>query len=185
MVTVNTPPYTTKQFGRARAPHGTARKHEEVLVALRRVMRAVDIHSRRLERELGLSGPQLVLMHALGTLGEVPMGRLAQEVHVSQATATSLVDRLQSKGLAARARSSEDGRRVLVKLTPAGRRLLRKAPPPLQEHFVRRFQEMADWEQNQILSSLQRLAQMMDAEDIEAAPMLATTALAEPDAGPR
>ena len=152
-------------------------KHEEVLVALRRVMRAVDIHSRRLERELGLSGPQLVVLSTLDTLGEVPMGRLARAIHISQATATSLVDRLQSKGLAARTRSAEDGRRVLVRLTPAGRRLLSRAPPPLQEDFVQRFRELADWEQNQILSSLQRLAQMMDAEGLDAAPMLVVTAL--------
>ena len=152
-------------------------KHDEVLVSLRRVMRAVDIHSRRLERELGLSGPQLVLMHALASLGEVPMGRLAREVHVSQATVSALVDRIEAKGLVARARSLQDGRRVMVQLTSAGRRLLERAPPPLQEDFVRRFHGLADWEQNQILSSLQRLAQMMDAETIDAAPILTVTPL--------
>lgn len=172
-------PFTTKQSIRAGNDAGTVPRHEEVLVALRRVMRAVDIHSRRLERELGLSGPQLVLLHVLKRLGEVPMGRLAREVHVSQATATALVDRLQAKGLAVRTRSTEDGRRVLVRLTPAGHRLLRHAPPPLQEHFVQRFQGMVDWEQDQILSSLQRLAQMMDAETIDTAPMLLTSALPE------
>ena len=121
-------------------------KHQEVLVALRRVMRAVDIHSRRLERELGVSGAQLVLLHSMAELGEVPMGRLAREVHVSQATATALVHRLEAGGLAARARSVEDGRRVMVRLTPTGRRLLQRAPPPLQEDFVRSFRRLADWE---------------------------------------
>lgn len=152
-------------------------RHEEVLVALRRIMRAVELHSRKLGREAGLSGPQLVLMQALRDMGAVPIGALARRVHVSQATATALVDRLQAKGLATRARCHEDGRKVLVRLTAAGSRRLRRAPQPLQTHFVERFRALAEWEQTQILSALQRVGQMMDAEEIEAAPLLDSAAL--------
>lgn len=159
-------------------------RHEEVLAALRRIMRAVDIHSRKLEREAGLSGPQLVLMQALRELGAVPIGTLARHVQVSQATATVLVDRLEAKGLAARGRCAEDGRKVLVRLTGAGTRQLRRAPQPLQAHFVERFRRLADWEQTQILSSLQHVGQMMDAQDIAAAPLLDAKALEDAAAAP-
>jgi DNA-binding MarR family transcriptional regulator len=152
-------------------------RHEEVLAALRRIMRAVEQHSRKLEREVGLSGPQLVLMQALREMGAVPIGALARRVHVSQATATVLVDRLQAKGLAARGRCADDGRKVLVRLTRAGNRLLKRAPQPLQAHFVERFRRLAEWEQTQILSALQRVGEMMDAHDIAAAPLLDGAAL--------
>ena len=49
----------------------------------------------------------------------------------------------------------------------------RRTPPPIQESFLTQFDKLKDWEQSTILSSLQRLVQMIDAKDIEAAPVLA------------
>ncbi len=73
-----------------------------------------------------------------------------------------------------RMRSEEDRRKVFVTLTDKGREQLAAAPTLLQESFIQRFQELKDWEQHQILGSLQRLAEMMDAQDIDAAPVLDT-----------
>ena len=42
----------------------------------------------------------------------------------------------------------------------------------LQEDFERRFALLAEWEQTQILASLQRIAELMDAEDLDASPVL-------------
>ena len=45
--------------------------YEEVLVALRRVIRATDLHSKRLSKHAGLTGPQLLIMRSIRDLGEV------------------------------------------------------------------------------------------------------------------
>lgn len=37
-------------------------KHDEVLVALRQIIRAIDMHSKRLIKEAGLTSPQLLLL---------------------------------------------------------------------------------------------------------------------------
>jgi hypothetical protein len=50
-------------------------------------------------------------------------------------------------------------------LTDHGAELLAKAPKPLQDHFVEGFQSLEMWEQNQILSSIGRVASMMDLTD--------------------
>jgi DNA-binding MarR family transcriptional regulator len=85
---------------------------------------------------------------------------------------TSILDRLEDKGLVERVRSLTDKRAVNPRLTTAGQEILVSAPPLLHEQFITRFEALDDWEKTQILSSLQRIASMMDAESIDAAPLL-------------
>lgn len=146
--------------------------HEEVLVALRRIIRAVDLHSRRLIQRTGLSGPQLVVMQVIGRHAPLSSGELARQASLSQATVTAILDRLEERGLVLRARSTEDRRRTRVELTAEGKKALAGSPTLLQEHFVTRFGALADWEQHLIIASLQRVAHMMDAQDLDASPYL-------------
>jgi len=145
---------------------------EDVLISLRRVIRATDLHSRQLVKTAGLTAPQLLLLRTIRNLGEVTIGKLAHEMSLSQATVTTILDRLEKRGLAYRTRSQHDKRKVHAHLTEQGRGILDTAPTALQEHFIHRFQRLDDWEQTMILASLQRVAQMMDAQDIDAAPVL-------------
>ncbi len=145
---------------------------EQVLVAIRRVIRATDLHSKQITRESGLTSSQLVLLKSIEAAGELTAGELAQRISLSQATVTTILDRLEGKALVERERSQVDKRRVYVHLTEAGRTALANAPRPLQETFISQFQQLHDWEQAAILSSLQRVAHMMDADDLDASPML-------------
>ena len=151
---------------------------QAVLVALRRIMRAIDLRSRQLVQELGVTGPQLMVLEQLvrGGVG-VPAGSLAKAVSLSHATLTGIVSRLESRRLVRRRDDDRDRRRVLVEVTPDGRDLVAAAPPPMQESFIREFERLADWERTLILSSLQRVVAMMEATDLEAAPILAAGAI--------
>lgn len=150
---------------------------ESVLVALRRVIRATDLHSKRLSKTAGLTAPQLMILQTLRNKGAVPVGEVAQEISLSQATVTTIMDRLEARGLVERQRSDQDKRKVIGSITPAGHDILVSAPTPLQEHFIRQFRDLHQWEQTMIISSLQRIACMMDAEHIDAAPVLDVGAL--------
>lgn len=145
---------------------------EEVLVALRRVIRATDLQSRQLIRTIGLTAPQLLLLKAIQGGENVTIGELARKISLSQATVTIIIDRLEKRELVYRRRSDDDKRKVHALLTRKGRAILKDAPIPLQESFVLQFQRLQDWEQNMIITSLQRVAQMMDAQQIDAAPVL-------------
>lgn len=150
---------------------------EQILIALRRLTRAVDRHSRQLAQTYGLTGPQAMVMKALSG-GELSMGELARQVSLSQATVTDIAKRLENRGLLERRRDTADRRRVTIRLTEQGARLTGGPLPLLQEHFVARLHELQDWEQTQLLSSLQRIGEMMQADDIDAAPVLASGGLA-------
>jgi DNA-binding MarR family transcriptional regulator len=156
-----------------------ANVYEGVLVTLRQIIRAIDLHSRRLVHDHGLTGPQLVLIRELGRADVLSVGELARRVSLSQGTVTGVLDRLEKRGLVERSRSDSDRRRVLVRLTEAGFSVLGEAPSLLQDEFVARFQMLAAWEQTLILSSLQRVASMMGAEDLEAESLLVVEPLRE------
>ena len=147
-------------------------KHEEVLIALRQIIRAIDLHSRKLNKLAGLTGPQLVLMRAIRDSGEVTIRQLSNNTNMSQATATTILDRLEKRQLVVRERSKLDKRKVHAYLTEEGKEVLAKAPPPLQEDFVARFQRLEEWEQSLLLSSVQRISSMMNAEHLDVAAML-------------
>jgi len=155
---------------------------DEVVVALRRIVRAIDLHSRRLAQEFGLTGPQVVLLKELVRHGEMHVAELAKSVSLSHATVTDILNRLEKRGLIKRARSLVDRRRIMVTPTDQAISLVEKSPPLLQEQFSERLEELHDWEITQILSVLQRVGSMMDAEEVEASPLLATGSMtADPE----
>ena len=86
----------------------------DVLVSMRRIIQAFDLHSRYLFRTYGLTGPQLVILQELSNSGEVSIGELAKTVSLGQATVTGIINRLEQRGLVMRRRSEKDKRRVLV-----------------------------------------------------------------------
>jgi len=155
--------------------------YDQVLVALRRVIRATDLHSKRLSKHAGLTGPQLLIMRTIRDLGEVTIGTIAEQVSLSQATVTTILDRLEHRELVYRVRSTRDKRKVHAHLTEKGEDILARAPNPLQEDFIEKFQSLEEWEQTMILSSLQRVANMMNADDIDASPVLTVGSMLKDD----
>lgn len=155
-------------------------KDEELLVALRRIIRAIDLRSKHLNKSIGLTGPQLLVMRFIGGEPGTMVRSIADSVNLSPATVTNILDRLEARELVTRVRSTVDKRKVGVFLTEKGQTILADAPMPFQEHFTNRFSQLEEWEQSQIVATLQRLAHMMDADDIDASPVLEVTEFIEP-----
>ncbi len=148
---------------------------DSVMISLRKIIQAIDLNSRKLVKRVGLTGPQLVILHEIAACTEMTPGEIARAVSLSQSTVTGILDRLEKRQLISRRRSDGDKRRIMVRITDGGNRILEEAPPLMQETFVERFSGLQEWEQSMILSALQRLVSLMDAKAIEAAPFLATS----------
>ncbi len=147
-------------------------KYEQLLISLRRVIRAIDIHSRQLNKQSGLTGPQLMVMQTISQLDRPLAKDIAKEVALSPATVATIIDRLEARDLVVRTRSELDKRKWHLSLSDAGIEILSAAPKPLQDHFIKRYQNLEEWEQSQLLSSVERIAAMMDANELDAAPVL-------------
>jgi DNA-binding MarR family transcriptional regulator len=145
---------------------------DQILVALRRITRAIDLHSRVLLQDFGLTAPQLTTLSAIRRLQPVTAGRIAREVHLGQPTVTGVLNRLEKRGLIERVRGDHDRRSVNVSLTPDGERVLDHAPSLLQDQFQAELANLQEWERTQMLATLQRIADMMHVSRLDAAPVL-------------
>jgi len=62
---------------------------------------------------------------------------------------------------------------VKLALTPAGYERFQTLPTPLQERFVKRLSSLSQQERVALLTALRRTAELMDATEIDASPILA------------
>ncbi len=145
-----------------------------ILQSLRQMIRAIEIHSRKLTQTCQITGPQLSCLLALREHGELTTTTLANTLYLSPSTVVGIVDRLEEKGLVSRRRSNQDRRQVQIAITAAGRELTSSTPSPLQETLVESLRALPESEQIAITQALEKVVDLMQARKIDAAPMLET-----------
>ncbi len=153
----------------------TNRSSDEVLISLRRILRAIDLHSRKLIQHYGFTVPQIIVLKEIEQSDSPVIGEIAHAVNLSQATVTNILSRLSARGLIERTPHKTDKRRVVVTLTGKGKMAVENAPALLHDKFTSSFERLKDWEKHLIISSLQRVAEMMDAGKLEASPVLSSS----------
>lgn len=143
-----------------------------ILVALRRIMRAVDIYSRRLNIEFKITAPQLICLYSLEREDGITLSALASRVNIGISTVNGIVDRLEEKGLLTRTRSETDRRRVKLCITREGREVAKSAPDLLQKRLVDSLKGLPELEQATIALSLERVVELMEAAHLDKYPHL-------------
>lgn len=144
------------------------------LIALRRILRATELYGRDLARDAGLTAVQLRVLQIVAETGTSTPTEIAVRMGVSQATVSVLLKKLEGFGLLQRRKSETDRRQTDLLITPEGLTKVRTAPDALQQRYVAQFEALEDWEQSMIVAVLERVSGMLDAEDIDAAPVLTT-----------
>ncbi|CAM5189730.1 DNA-binding MarR family transcriptional regulator OS=Castellaniella defragrans OX=75697 GN=HNR28_000829 PE=4 SV=1 [Castellaniella defragrans] len=133
-----------------------------ILRALRRITRAVALHSRQLSACSHVTGPQLICLRTVIEHGPLTATAISREVHVSASTIVGILDRLEEKGLVVRERGRADRRIVFVSATEAGRQLARDTPSPLQQKLAESLQALPELEQATITLSLERVVGLIE-----------------------
>jgi DNA-binding MarR family transcriptional regulator len=128
-----------------------------VLDAIRRIVQVLRIVSRAGERDVGLSAAQLFVLDRLASArGALSVNELAERTLTHQSSVSVVVQKLEQRGLIERMRSARDARRVELSLSPAARKLLRKAPQAAQDRIIDAVNAMPS-------SDRRRLAQLLGA----------------------
>lgn len=145
---------------------------EHALRAIRRLLRAAEMSEKQLAGSTGLTPSQLVVLQEVARHDGTTAGSIATAVQFSQATVTSLVDRLVERNFVIRSRRDQDRRQVWVSITSEGAAVLSSAPDMMQDRFQDRFARLPDWEQAMIVAMLERLTALLNADMIDAAPVI-------------
>ncbi len=130
----------------------------DVLDAIRRIVHALRESSRQAEQHTGLSGAQLFVLQKLAEAAPASVNDLAARTHTHQSSVSTVVARLVAARLVTRTRSATDRRSVQLALTPAGRRLIERAPDVAQERLVRAIDSLPSRRRQALASTLGALA---------------------------
>lgn len=89
--------------------------------------------SGRMMRNIGVTGPQRLLLRVVGRYPAIPPGQAARALDLHPSTVTGLVQRLESGGYLRRTVDPRDARRVMLSLTEAGRALDRQSSGTIEQ----------------------------------------------------
>jgi DNA-binding MarR family transcriptional regulator len=140
---------------------------EEILAAVHKIFRGVDLRSRLLARCEGLTGSQVGVLIELNRCGQLRAFELARLASLSHETVAEILDRLEKGALVSKEPDVIGRRRDLIQITEKGQCRIMTAPPVLQERFAAELRKLRDWEQTLLLCSLQRIGAMVEAGETD------------------
>ncbi|GGK17911.1 MarR family winged helix-turn-helix transcriptional regulator [Salinarimonas ramus] len=132
--------------------------------AMRVIAQAIDTRSKAVSRVSGLTIPQIVVMQAVATRGEVTTSLLSRHCHLSAGTVVSILDKLEERGFVERYRNAADRRIVHTRLTASGESALADAPTLLPPVALDGLARLSSGERRAIVSSFEAVAGLLRAD---------------------
>jgi DNA-binding MarR family transcriptional regulator len=147
----------------------------EILIKIRKIVRSVDIESKKIQKEYGVSIPQVLCLNFLHESSnyQATQGEIREFLNLNSSTVSGIINRLEKKGLLARLPKSGDKRVVNIALTSAGDKLLENIPSLLHEQLSEKLQRLEQSELNKVEESLNTLVRLLNIEQVEASPLIA------------
>ena len=146
----------------------------DILIKIRKIVRSIDIESKKIQRDYGVSIPQVLCLNFLNDSPnyQSTQGEIRKFLNLNSSTVSGIIDRLEKKGLLARLPKSGDKRVVNIALTSSGEKLLNSIPSLLHEQLSERLQKLEDEELIKVEQSLETLIGLLDIEQVEASPLI-------------
>lgn len=146
----------------------------EILIKIRKIVRSVDIESKKIQKEYGVSIPQVLCLNFLNSSAnyQATQGEIRKFLNLNSSTVSGIINRLEKKGLLARLPKSGDKRVVNIALTSAGEKLLSSIPALLHEQLSQKLARLDDEKLKKVEESLETLITLLEIEEVEASPMI-------------
>jgi len=146
----------------------------ETLDDLRRVFQVINAHSKRAERDTGLTGPQLWAIKIIADEAPLRVCDLAQRMYLHAATVIGILDRLESRNLITRVRSIKDRREVMVELARQGKELVKNSPELAQGLLVAGMETLPPKTLMDISRGLKKMVEILGAQNLPPQLLLST-----------
>ena len=153
----------------------------EILIKIRKIVRSINLESKKIEKEYGVSIPQVLCLHYLRDSEnfQAGQGEIRKFMNLNASTTSGIINRLETKGLIARLPKSGDKRVVTIALTSKGDKLMEKMPSLLHEKLEEKLEKQDKNTLVKIQDSLQLLVNLLGIDEIDAFPLLSNDDFAE------
>ncbi|XOV68526.1 MAG: MarR family winged helix-turn-helix transcriptional regulator [Fluviicola sp.] len=151
-------------------------EYTEILINIRKMVRSINVESKRIQKEHGLSIPQYLCLNYLSKQEDFRSTAKDIGLHLklNPSTVTGIISRLELKGYLAKLPNKGDRRSVYIYITALGEKAINAVPGILHEKLETKLKKLDDSELKMLQDSLSRLVEFMEVDDFDAAPMLTT-----------
>ena len=115
---------------------------KRILDAIRQLVRALRLFDREAQTKHGISAAQMFVLHALSEEDALSLNELAERTATDQSSASVVVQRLVEAGYVTRTQKESDRRHIELRVTPRGRAVIRRSPPPAQQKIIAAVESM-------------------------------------------
>lgn len=147
--------------------------YTDILIHIRKIVRALNLESKRIQKEFGISIPQLLCLEYLSKREDFKATHkeVARFLNLNSSTVTGIISRLEKKNLVARLPKSGDKRITFITLTSSGFRLLDNAPDLMHQQLAEKLPRLPDNTLQEIDRSLKILVDSLGIEKTDASPL--------------
>lgn len=137
-------------------------------------MRSINLESKRVDKELGVSIPQLLCLQFLADQEDYSANasKLKGFLNLNASTITGIISRLEKKNLVVKLPKSTDKRITLISLTAKGLQLIKNAPITFQQKLSEKLQAIPPEELKTIIDGIDLLTELMEVDEIDASPII-------------
>ena len=146
----------------------------DILIMIRKILRTVNLESKRIQKSHGVSIPQLLALKFLKDQKDYwsTASKIKQHINLNASTVSGILSRLEQKGLIVRTTSSEDKRSSKVILSAKGLTFLESAPRTIQERLTTNMDKLSKTKRQELEQNLNLLIEIMDIKDIDSSPVI-------------
>lgn len=146
----------------------------DILISIRKIVRSVNLESKRIDKEMGVSIPQLLCLDFLNRQPQFKASakELKEFLQLNASTVTGIIQRLEQKGFIAKLPKAEDKRVTLITLTSRGADVLQNRPSLLQDKLAAKLASLPQEELNDIAKAIALITNLMEVHDLDASPVL-------------
>ncbi len=154
----------------------------DILMDLRKIIRAVNLEGKRVERAYGISIPQYLCLRHLNTSPNytASLSELRDVLQLNPSTITGVVQRLERNGYAARLPKTDDRRKTIIVLTQKGATVVKDNPEILHKKLLNRLHKMPEDEYERLSEAFKEIIRFLDVDELDAAPIVTSEATISP-----
>lgn len=139
----------------------------EIMQSLRRIFKAIQDYSHEVSDKFGITGPQLWALKTISQNENLSLSDLSKRMYLHPSTITGVMDRLEKKGYVKRNRDQVDRRVIYLQLTAEGKKLVKRAPNPVQGRMIYGLRNLKKGELSLIYDSVKKLVEIMEAQNLK------------------
>lgn len=148
--------------------------YTDVLTGLRKIIRSVNLESKRIEKQYGISIPQLLCLNYLNNqVGfQASQKEIKDFLSLNASTVTGIINRLEKKGLVAKLPKREDKRVSYITITAKGADLIQNTPELLHERLTQKLKSLSSERLEELQYAFKVIADFLDVDQLDASPIL-------------